>query len=80
MTKSSKREYWFVPLLFTVFLLMPMASLAQESNIPAAEDPGILHDVALSFVASSDRFSLDLDGAWRLVTTEDRGSFDDINH
>ena len=66
MTKSSKREYRFVPLLFTVFLLMPMAAVAQKSNTQAAQDPGILHDVALSFVANSDDFSADLETAWRM--------------
>jgi len=66
MTKSSKKEHRFVPLLFTVFFLMPMAAVAQKSNTQAAEDPGILHDVALSFVASSDGFSADLARAWRM--------------
>ncbi len=66
MTKSSKRAYRFVSLLFTVFFLMPMDALAQEFNSQAAEDPGILHDVALSFVASSDGFSADLARAWRM--------------
>ncbi len=66
MTKSSKRAYRFVPLLFTVFFLTPMAAVAQKSNTQAAEDPGILHDVALSFVASSDGFSADLARAWRM--------------
>ncbi len=66
MTKSSKREYRFVPLLFTVFLLMPMAAVAQKSNAEAAEDPGILHDVALSFVANPDDFSANLERAWRM--------------
>ncbi len=66
MTKSSKREYRLVPLLFTVFFLTPMAAVAQKSNTQAAEDPGILHDVALSFVASSDGFSADLARAWRM--------------
>ena len=66
MTKSSKREYRFVPLLFTVLLLMPMAALAQKSNTQAAEDPGILHDVALSFVANTDGFSANLERAWRM--------------
>ena len=32
MMKSRKREYWIVQLLFAVFLLMPIAALAQESN------------------------------------------------
>ena len=66
MTNTSKREYRFVPLLFAVFLLMPMATLAQKSNTQAAEDPAILHDVALSFVASSDGFSVGLERAWRM--------------
>ena len=66
MTKSSKREYRFVPLLFTVFLLMPMAAVAQKSNIQAAQDRDILHDVALSFVANTDGFSADLARAWRM--------------
>ena len=66
MTKSSKREYRFVPLLFTVFLLMPMAAVAQKSNTEAVHDPDILHDVALSFVISSDDFSADLKRAWRI--------------
>ena len=66
MTKSSKREYRFVPLLFTVFLLMPTAALAQKSNTQAAQDPDILHDVALAFVTSSDDFSADLERAWRI--------------
>ena len=66
MTKSRKREYWIVPLLPAVFLLMPMAALAQESNTQSVQDPDILHDVALSFVASSDRFSADLARAWRM--------------
>ncbi len=66
MTKSSNRAYRFVPLLFTVFLLMPMAALAQESNTQAAEDRAILHDVALSFTANSDRFSANLERAWRM--------------
>ena len=48
---------------------MPMAAVAQESNAQLVEDPGILHDVALSFVASSDRFSVDLNGARRLATS-----------
>ena len=66
MTNTSKREYRFVPLLFAVFLLMPMAALAQKSNTQAAEDPAILHDVALSFVAHSDDFRADLERAWRM--------------
>ena len=66
MTKSSKKEHRFVPLLFTVFFLMPMAAVAQKSNTQAAEDPAILHDVALSFVAGSDGFSADLERAWRM--------------
>ena len=66
MTKSSKRKYWIVPLLFSVFLLMPMAAVAQESDTQSVQDPDILHDVALSFVASSDRFSADLERAWRM--------------
>jgi len=66
MTKSDKREYPFVSLIFTVFFLMPIAAVAQKSNTQAAQDPGILHDVALSFVASSDRFSADLARAWRM--------------
>ena len=66
MTKSSKREYRFVPLLLTVFLLIPMAALSQKSNTQAAQDPDILHDVALSFVASSQSFSADLERAWRM--------------
>ena len=66
MTKSSKREYRIVPLLFTVFLLMPVTAVAQKSNTQAAEDPRILHDVALSFVANSDGFSANLERAWRM--------------
>ena len=66
MTNTSKRGYRFVPLLFTVLLLMPMAALAQQSNTQAAEDPGILHDVALSFVANTDGFSANLERAWRM--------------
>ncbi len=66
MTKSNRREYWFVPVLFTVFLLTPMVSVAQKSNTQAVQDPDILHDVALSFVASSDHFSADLERAWRM--------------
>ena len=66
MTKSRKREYWIVQLLFAVFLLMPIAALAQESNTQSVRDPDILHDVALSFVASSDRFSADLERAWQM--------------
>ncbi len=66
MTKSNKREYGFVPVLFAVFLLMPMASVAQESNTQSVQDPDILHDVALSFATSSDRFSADLERAWRM--------------
>ena len=66
MTKSSKREYRFVPLLFTVFFLTPMAAVAQKSNIQAAEDPDILHDVALAFVANTDGFSANLERAWRM--------------
>ena len=63
---TNKRECWFVPVLFTVFLLMPMVSVAQKSNTQAPQDPDILHDVALSFIASSDRFSADLERAWRM--------------
>ncbi len=66
MTKSSKKGHRFVPMLFTVFFLMPMAAVAQKSNAQAAEDPAILHDVALSFVAGSDGFSADLERAWRM--------------
>ncbi len=66
MTNSSKREYRIVPLLLTVFLLMPMAAVAQKSNTQSAQDPDILHDVALTFVASSDRFSADRERAWRM--------------
>ncbi len=66
MTRSSKREYWFVPLLFAVFLLMPMAAVAQKSNTQAAEDPDILHDVALAFVANTDGFSANLERAWQM--------------
>ncbi len=66
MTKSSKKEHRFVPLLFTVFFLTPMAAVAQKSNTQAAEDPGILHDVALSFTANSDGFSVNLERAWRM--------------
>ena len=66
MTNSSKREYRFVPVLFAVFLLMPTAAVAQESNTQSVQDPDILHDVALSFVASSDRFSADLERAWQM--------------
>ena len=66
MTKSSKREYWFVPLLFTVFLLTPIAAAAQESNTQSAQDPDILHDVALSFAANPDHFSANLERAWRM--------------
>ena len=66
MTKSSKREYRLVPLLFIVFLLMPMAAVAQKSNTQAAQDAGILHDVALSFAANSGRFSANLERAWRM--------------
>jgi len=66
MTKSSKKGHRFVPMLFTVFFLMPMAAVAQKSNTQAAEDPAILHDVALSFVAGSDGFSADLERAWRM--------------
>jgi len=66
MTKSSKKKHRFVSLFFTVFFLMPMPAVAQKSNTQAAEDPGILHDVALSFVASSDGFSADLARAWRM--------------
>jgi hypothetical protein len=66
MTKSNKREYWFVPVLFAVFLLMPMAAVAQGSNTQSVQDPDILHDVALSFVASSDALSADLERAWRM--------------
>ena len=66
MTQSNKGGYRFVALLFTVFFLMPMAAVAQESNAEAVQDLGILHDVALSFVASSDGFSADLERAWRM--------------
>jgi hypothetical protein len=63
MTKSRKREYWIVQLLFAVFLLIPMVALAQESNTQSVRDPDILHDVALSFVTSSDGFSAGLERA-----------------
>ena len=66
MTQSNKGGYRFVALLFTVFFLMPIAAVAQESNAEAVQDLGILHDVALSFVASSDGFSADLERAWRM--------------
>ena len=66
MTKSSKKGHRFVPMLFTVFFLMPMGAVAQESNTQAAEDPSILHDVALSFVANTDGFSANLERAWRM--------------
>ena len=64
------REYRFVRLLLGVFLLMPMAALAQTSNTQAAQDRAILHDVALSFLARSDHFSENLEEAWRLHADE----------
>ena len=70
MTKSSKREYRFVPLLFTVFFLMPMAAVAQKSNTQAAEDPSILHDVALKFVANTDGSDIGTDFRPRLPHRE----------
>ncbi len=70
MKRSSKGEYRVVPVLFAVFLLMPMAAVAQESNAQLVEDPDILHDVALSLSRQLRPFlSVDLDGAWRLVTS-----------
>lgn len=66
MTRPSKREYSFVRLLLAVLLLMPMAALAQTSNTQAAQDPDILHDVALSFLANSDHFSENMEKAWRI--------------
>ena len=78
MMKSRKREYWIVQLLFAVFLLMPIAALAQESNTQSVRDPDILHDVALSFVTSTDGFSADLERAWRgraLCASDPRSPF-----
>lgn len=66
MTRPSKGEYRFVRLFLAVFSLMPMAALAQTSNTQAAQDRDILHDVALSFLASSDHFSENLEKAWRM--------------
>ncbi len=66
MPKSSKRGYRVVPLVYAVFLVMPMAAVAQKSNTQSVQDPDILHDVALSFLASSDRFSAGLERAWRM--------------
>ena len=60
------REYRFVRLPVGVFLLMPLAALAQTSNTQAAQDTDILHDVALSLLARSDHFSENLEEAWRM--------------
>ncbi len=49
MTKSNRREYWFVPVLFTVFLLTPMVSVAQKSNTQAVQDPDISGRTAPSY-------------------------------